>query len=547
MISRKSLNGKIIIILLSVAAVSFTGCRQSPVLEQVVYQENEEPDKDNETQSTENDEDNDQEDEQLAPKTEVDDSNSKRDQTKQDALSGNGNSQVDKTYDSTYEKNAEANGTSSQNPTESTDSNGGLGTGDSEQNGGDGNLDDGDQSGTKLQPSDDENYKQIVDARGETVNIPENVDSVTAVGEIATIVEMLGGNNRLLASSGSFTGNSMARSAFSPQGFSDVKTWWDGDGSATISSGNFDALLAVKPDVCFEISGQDTFSSDQVAALEEAEIAYVVLPALTSVDNIKTAVRIVGDVMGDRSSAGGTNAPAIAQQYAAWADRIIGDVQGKGSAKTTLYISTWDESAYWELKNANGVWGAGYGAPIARKASDSSPLNDCMSIANLTNVARDNYYANPIQNSIWNSYISGGSGLFKYNLTQTVNDAGQALGNAAFPAIVVADSSIKTSIQNDIHWQVYGWVSDGASLKRGFDDGSGNIIRSTIEGDYEIYTNPSGVGSWTEGSVEAPLEAAWLSCKFQNGCSMDELRSMISDFYSTFYHTSADTGAILGE
>lgn len=620
--NRKKKKRKLFLMLLCMLAVLCAGCRTSPVLEQIIYQQNEEPDKDNDTNSVDNDEENEEEDDQLAAKETVDDSDTNRDQSKEDAVSGDQKEEADKAYEGEYQEKADSvgadsqgqvassetkgNGTSSnsekqqdngaggQNETtddekqetaapsepsetepetepqteaggqnepeteetpaenpdspESVDETESNDSGEDDGEGGNGNLENGETSGEEYEPVEEITYKQVVDARGVSVDVPENVDGVTAVGEAATIVEMLGGSGRLIASSGSFTGNSLAASAFSSQGFSSVRTWWDGNGSGTISSGNFSALLEAAPDACFEISGQSTFNSSQIEAMQEAGIAYVVLPSFTSIENIKSAVQIVGAVLGDRSSDGGTNAPSIASSYASWANDVIGKVQGRGSAKYTLYISEWDSSAYWEIKNnVNGVWQSGYGAAVGRKNANSSPLNACMSAANLTNRASDNVYINPLRNNYWLNYYSGGSGSFNYgeNLTSV---SGVGLGNEAFPAIVVANSSIKANIQSDIHWQVYGWEMDGAGNSGfGFNDGNGNIVGTTIEGAYDIYVNPDGVGSWVNGSVESPLEAAWLSCKFQNGCSMDELRSMVSNFYSTFYHTSVSTSSILGE
>ena len=54
--------------------------------------------------------------------------------------------------------------------------------------------------------------------------------------------------------------------------------------------------------------------------------------------------------------------------------------------------------------------------------------------------------------------------------------------------------------------------------------------------------NPSGVGSWTEGSPESPLEALWADQLFYYDLSETEafenIRSSIEEFYYTFYgHT----------
>ncbi|MCC8028957.1 MAG: hypothetical protein LIO75_04040, partial [Lachnospiraceae bacterium] len=421
------------------------------------------------------------------------------------------------------------------------------------------------EAGTEIEPPPEIEIKHIVDARGETGEVPVDVDSVTAVGEAAVIVEMLGGSGRLLASSGSFTGNSLAQSAFSSQGLSDVLTWWDGDGSGTITSANFEALVAAKPDVCFEISGQSTFSAEQIEALEAAGIFYVVIHDFTSVSNIEAAVTLMAEVLGDKSSGGGTNAPQIAQQYCSWAEDVISSVQSRGNAKTTLFLSTWDESAYWEIKNStSGVWGgssvgsgSGYGVAIAWKGAKTAPLNECMGYANMTNRALDNYYVIPLKDGpLWLNYVTGGTGKTGTSSGQvqtilTTTNSGDALGSSTFPAIVVADDSIKSAIENDFHWSVYDTNTDikGNTQPNSFSDGNGYSITSTITGEYDIYVNPSGIASWT-GGIEAPLEAAWLSYKFQGdegGVSLAELRSMVSGFYSTFYHISVDTSSILGE
>ncbi|MCD7981328.1 MAG: hypothetical protein LUF32_03275 [Clostridiales bacterium] len=567
MMNGKKLSKLLVLVFASCLVVSQAGCRKSPVLVQVVYEQDYEVDEDTETESIDNDEEYEDQDEDLSPQEEIDDSDSKRDQTRENAISGDGSDEADQTYSATYSDTAQdtgtaAQGTSSGDSSDGTDSGSGTAgdsTGSGEDNdgtgGGDGSLEGESESGTEVVPGTDEDAtRTIVDARGEYVEIPENVDTVTAVGEAAVIVEMLGGSGRLLGSSGSFTGNSMAAGAFSSQGFSDVQTWWDGDGSSTITSASFNALVAAHPDVCFVISGQDTFSDDQAAALAEAGIAYVALYAFTSISNLEKSVSLVGEVLGDRSSNGGTNAPQIAENYASWADGVVSAVDGRGSAMTTLYVSAWDESALWEMKNSvSGTLRSDYGVAIAMKAKNTAPLNDCMGIANLTNRALDNYYIVPLKNNYWLHYVTGGSGKTGTSSGQmqtvlTESTAGVGLGDSTFPAIVVADSSIKSKIENDYHWSVYGRNTDSAGNSAvGFSDGLGHTVPSSIVGDYDIYVNPSGgVASWTEG-IEAPLEAAWLSYKFQGGCTLSQLRSWVSEFYSTFYGISVDTASILGE
>ncbi len=536
----------IFLIMMGIMTLSLAGCRTSPVLEQIVYEQNHTQDEDNE--SEDNEPDNTEQDEQLASMEQVDEAESKRDQEQNRPVSGNNTTNQNPAYTSQYRENAQTNGTDQTAPDQQTNPSGTTDGGGNDQNGADhdqGNTGGGDNGYT---PSDDKNTKQIVDARGVTVSVPETVNGVTAPGEIGIMVGMLGGSERLVGSSQSLTGNSMAQSAFGT-GLSNVQTWWSGDGTGTISASDFQALLSAKPDVCFEISGSNTFSQDQVTQLENAGIAYVVLPKPDSFDHIKEAVTLVGTVLGDRSGDGGKNAPAIAQQYASWVDKVTGIVGNGSAGKSTIYISSWDDTAAWEISSSQyGVYQSGTGAAVAAVSAGNMSLSASMQLAGVSNNGLDATYANPLQDGAWLQRISGtqGSQNRNYNLLSDLY-TGVCLGEENFPAVVVANTAIRDHLRSDIHWQVYGKIQNGPySTDYGFMAGS-EFVKSVIHADYDIYVNPTGLGSWTNGYVESPLEAAWLSGKFQGGCSMDEVRSLVSEFYSTFYQMDVNTGTILGE
>ncbi len=375
---------------------------------------------------------------------------------------------------------------------------------------------------------------------------------MTAVGEIATIVEMLGGSGRLVGSSGSFTGSNWVQTTFDLNG---VNTWWDGDGSSACA--NFDALLATQPDVCFEISGQETFSSDQITRLDEAGIAYVVLPKLSSISNIESAVTIVGQVLGDRSSDNGTNAESIASDYCTWANNMISTARQSYSTKATTYIGRWDDKAYWSIQSTlgRGVFWSGYGVPVGMAYIGASPLNECMGYAGVVNSTADNYYVEPLYRQQWDPTITGGDGTAKYRDYVNIiysNELGVGLGTEAYPAVIVADSSIRDDIYNaeggnyyKYHWQPGTMIAYNGTTVYGIylDDGTFLSTRIQNEKEYQILVNPSGVGSWANGSVESPMEAVWLANKFQ-GLNVD-MGSIVSDFYSTFYHVSVDPSAVM--
>lgn len=530
--------------------VTLCGCRESPVLEQIVYEQDHEIDPEQDSVDDKNDDEN--RDEQLPPQEQTEDAEKQNDQKQDDAVSGNAQNTADKTYNQRYQDGADPNGESGTDHSDTTNTEGGqsAATEDTADPSGEGGGNGETPGGDEPAPSEEDVGKQVVDYRGVTITVPENVDSVTATGEAASIVEMLGGSGRLLASSESFKSNALAGRAFSD--LSDVAAWWDGEGSEPISSSDFSALLAAAPQVCFEISGQNTFSEDQIAQLTAQGITYVVLPPLTSTANIKSAVTLVGTVLGDRSASGGTNAPAIASQYCSWTDNLLGRVNAKKASdkKYTLYISAWDDDAYWEIKNSYASYASGYGMAIASNKSDSI-VGECLTEEGVTNNASDRAYVNPLKNNYWLHYVSGSLGREKYGVNATIDTStGTALGSSsAFPAVIVSDASIKEKMQSDLHWTVYGWVQNESTgvEARGFSDGQGNVIPTTIAGEYEILVNPGGLGDWADGSVESPLEAAWIACKFRGIISMDEMRSYVSDFYSTFYHLDVNTSDVLGE
>lgn len=543
MINRKKLSRKLVLVWLSACAVTASGCRLSPVLEQVVYEQNHDVDQD---QESKDDQDyNQDEDQQMESKKQVDDSESQQGQEKDDAVSGDGNAQSDTVYGGSYRDGSKTNGTDNTSPENQTEAGGGAATGN--QTGGTGN-------GTNYEPGTTGD-KSIEDARGVKVQIPENVASVTAPGELGLMVEMLGGSNRLLASSNSLTENSLAKQAFSSQGISDVKNWWSGIGTGQISDADFQALLNSKPDVCLEISGSGSFTSAQVTQLENAGITYFVMPKLDSVDHIKEAVTLMGTILGDKSSSGGTNAPTMAKQYCDWADKVVNlaKVTDSNKQKYSLYISAWDTDAYWLMENdTDGLGDSGYGVAIAANMNSVAALNSCLNTAlvNNTQTSTRDQYINPLKNLNWLQKVIGNQATYGTpgNYART-DDSSYYLGNNQFPAIIVANQSIKTAILNDMHWTSYGKNPSGSNtFEYGYMDRYGKFVPSNIQGNYEIYVNPSGIGDWVTGSVETPLEAAWVSCKIQGQCSLQQVRNLVSEFYKTFYHLdNVNTVNILGE
>ncbi len=189
--------------------------------------------------------------------------------------------------------------------------------------------------------------KQIVDASGRTVDVPENVETVTATGAAAQFVELIGGDNRLIAADSGILSSALAMQAFPD--ITGIPAWWSDDADKPISPENFETLIAAHPDVCFELSGDNTFTNSQVERLAEAGISYVVLPGLSSADNLKQTAALIAEVLGGEAA-------EKAAAYTGWVDDVISDVSDKtaGTDLTSLYIADWDSAASYQLSDTAG-------------------------------------------------------------------------------------------------------------------------------------------------------------------------------------------------
>lgn len=547
-------------------ALLLCGCRNSPVLEEVVYTytatevdyEQEMLDPEDEGQETEDFDNVEQDDLDTERDTEADEGlesdDGEADVAAEVNLNADSNSDLtsDQTTDNTAQTNSTGTGTTTETPaesettpseTESTPSETETTPGETETGNG------GGETNPDTTPSTDVTYKQIVDATGSTVDIPENVETVTAVGAAAQMVEMLGGSGRLIAANSELLSSSLAAAAFSD--YSSIQTWWTGDGSSAITDSCFTALLAASPDVCFEISGQNTFTDSQVQQLNEAGIAYFVLPALTSQANLENAVTLVAQVLGTSST--GEDCTDIANSYNAWVESTVSSVSSStsGNSLTSLYIAFWDSDASYVLNDTKGVLdSSGTGLAVAYSPAKSQLMSTFMSAANVTNESTranthkaTNYvYVTPmfhqftpsVSGSLATYYSGAGEYGAAYDLfvARLYSSVYYQLGGSQFPAVIVADSSVKTALENNWFWQYHDSSEDGYIYI------DGEKFYRAIVGAYSIYVNPTGMVDWAEGSVESPLEAYWVACKLSGAYTMDEVKSQTSTFYETFFHVT---------
>lgn len=623
------------ILLIMAVAVSLAGCRYSPALVDTVYtadatemdpnytatQSVEEAEEENESQTN-------QEDEAENYNTEVE----RTDATQDDQADDNGSSRK---IDNSPKKNKDASNSSGSGADnadasggEGSEGSGGTGGGDHDPDkkesgsGGDGDLqetpddpedpDDPEVPDNPKEPEEPEipdNPKEpeevqtnvpkkvVTDADGVEHEIPEDVYSVTAVGAAAPIVAMVGGIDRLIGSSESYVSNALVKMLYNNDPNDQVNTWWSGDGSGQISEGNFEQLLEAKPDVCFEISGQYTFSSDQITRMEECGISYMPLPALSSSENMIEVVRIVADVL-DTNESTGQAASTIAKSYSDWVGKVISDGEKLRDELEyyTIYISDWVDVSYQrayepgiseyivDFPESSGVVnGSGSGVAVASADLDNQPFFELWEYAGIRDMCTNQdseayHYAHPQEWGYTGMYVfpymtefglpvfsdesyffppiewdegvlkmtiypeAGGIFNVCYGLTIPDYKMGDLYenkthlgGGGRYSAIVVADEYVKSKIESSPQWQP-GFL-DGTSVEAYAND---------IAGDYDIFINPTGLGSWADGSVDAPLETYWIMNKISGVVSDSQLSKEVKNFYLDFFGITLSDAQIDG-
>ena len=421
----------------------------------------------------------------------------------------------------------------------------------------------------------EEDSKFIVDAYGNYIILPSRINRISAVGEIAGLIHMLGGGRRLVATSQSFVENRLAHIVFGEGQVLAAEPLWHGEGAESLSGEGFSKLLGLSPDVCIEISGEETFSREQVAKLREANIAYVVLPQLNTTENISTAISVLADVLGGRDNQNSIEAPELAIEYTAFCEKTIAGLQERtkrfshnhidfdndkykygvkylpeseppDSGKYTIFINEWDDIVHCRLYSDDRLTLAGRGAAIAYSGYSNSPLSYYMSLAGVINTpaiyqdynVESKWYVSPLSPTTRILSFLGGFGTIQptgADLTKVGN--GVYLGSPVFPGIIVPSEYVKARILADPIWQYYGLVTSSSGMNQdyGFLDEDGSIVKSNIVGAYDVFVNPAGVGSWTSGSAESILQAVWVAWKFQDAYSEVEVHQLVTEFYRTFY------------
>ncbi len=536
------------LVLALVVVFSFAGCRKSPVLEQTIYSQDAEVDPEN--QQTDNDEEHTEEDTTLPPRT-----------TQQTASRQSEQTRVSAKPKSNPNNNNNRTNTTQGNQTQADSNQHNKGQNNPNPNNGNNNGSEGQGNTPGVNPDPNSGAINIDDkAPYDPSKIPENLEKVAAVGNIALYVEMLGGTGRLVATSENFKNNSFANRAFSDLG--SVPQVWSSDGSGEMSDADFQTLLAQKPEAVLCMPG--SLSQQQMATLDSQEIYVLMLSSFNTTSNIKANVQMLGTILGKpKNLPTAPDANKRAENYIKWMEDIIdrfphpfsgsekwnldqegsfGEGAEKNNASSdsgqyTLLIDGWDDSM--NVVNDNG--GAYIRTGYSRR---NSPASYYLSLGGAANKAVINapdlanlypyYPAVPTFNEFNNSNVN--NSWVRTTQGRTISQAITAnLGSSNFNKVIVDSENTRISMANSYAWEV------GIPQE----DGTGHAYLNSIGADtqivgpYEVLVNPSGIGSWTTGSPESPLEALWANEIFNNNQSEDgafsAIRAEIEYFYSEFY------------
>ena len=397
-------------------------------------------------------------------------------------------------------------------------------------------------------PSPGKAIRQVVDDRGRAVDIPKDADTVAAVGELARMVQLLGGEGRLTA-----TSETMREAPFSVDASAVL---WQGSGKSPLSEEAFERLLEQGPEVCLIRSGEASFTEEQLNRLNEEEIPWVVLPGIATGEEICETAVLLGDILGKKE---GADAPAKAQAIVdaygrvkklalSKTDPVDLDHVDPGTARYTLNLAAWDDEVYYSLHDDAYISIEGRGLPLAWTGRTKSPLAGLLALAgvaesgalkeNCYSLAEDRLrYVCPIDSSnktLTTESRRGAEYDRRYILTTA---GGVSLGNPQFDGVIVPDRDTASKLRACPLWKNFGPVrsSTGLTEGNGFLDQNGDIVRTSISGAYEIYILPQGLSSWGEGGAESLLLPLWAMWRICETAALEEIAPIITDFYTELY------------
>jgi len=417
---------------------------------------------------------------------------------------------------------------------------------------------------------------------GTYTELPENTGTVAAVGQYATIVQMLAGKGALCAADSEWLAQVKASPAFPDEGIDTIATGWSGNGTES-GSADVAALIAADPDVVLVGSGSATLSAADTASLQAAGINVVVMPSLGNEDdpdsNITTAVSVVGALLSSASTQYDT--AAAAQRYISMHDDALNNCVSANGGYAHKVINGNDMDYIYQ--------GAGDGEATTQLSNRriTTAFVDAWTTEGASSAVADRSYSDQTLNyrngqvvdtsdGVGLSAKVGASGnfmLIDYYLqcAGVVNNAYDRSKPRSLPYMVIAGDCTNIGLgslvqtrdapsalwyrqlgEASVHWYTVGDADFPAIIAR-TGEIRDHIAASAAKSDglynigqqYAVYVMPSGLaGSWADGTVESYLLAPWALWRF-GGATESAASSYVNSFYSTFYRCGAGEGGIL--
>ncbi len=201
------------------------------------------------------------------------------------------------------------------------------------------------------------------DGTGTNTELP-HAGRIAACGQYALIVEMLGGKGTLAAADDAWLNTVLGTSAFPGEGLENVTVGWQG------TSANIQAIINSGAKVVLLEQGTTYLSNSQVSQLIEAGVSVTHMPALGDVDtpqsDIIKAVTAVGEIM--RVDTGGSSAN-MASQYVSMVQTTLANVESANGG-TSMKVA--DGNTYNRISSN----GEDSGTPAAKIASYNTAFID---------------------------------------------------------------------------------------------------------------------------------------------------------------------------
>lgn len=426
----------------------------------------------------------------------------------------------------------------------------------------------------------------IVDTDGTTTDTASG--TIAAVGEYATIVQMLGGAGALAAADQSWLDSVTAAGAFEGE-LSNVKVGWSGNGGSS-GSCDVDAIISMHPRYVLSDGVEPALTSADTAALSAAGIEVLTVPRLdeatTEDDNVVEAVEEVASIL--NGVAGLQYDPsAMYESYVSFRNSVLksaSDANGGYSYKYqdgTNYHLYQDSTEYLtfspsatnarvsvafvdnllsgyssgtanqhytatnggatqqvSLGNDGKTVDMSDGVAVSATGSSYAVLDYYLQFAGIVNNAYDTDYPSSKQYLVLAGSIAG--------LSDSSTFASRTLD--ARSALWYAPNGDETNLANMAK------LSDAAfpavlARTEGIADAiaaSGNKSNGLyhMDGSYHVYVVPSGLsGSWAYGNVESFLSSLW-SLRVRDASNLSTAATTTKNFYATFYRCNDWSDAV---